>query len=857
MLSCKEGNNQDNEDVNGNANTPTHRRYSLFSSPFNGLAPPISPVSLLKKRIGVISGNNSGRDNIHGTTMNNRSNTASNLMRRHTATNNEISSLGVMAVCQRCQRFEVDLTNTSDSLSATDAELKASRQVISLLQRQLELFQVEKEGLEKLIISQADGDGFQQSDDFKEIVDTEGKLKVDDNQLDLRTSDASRQSPQDVQKRLSKLIRTQLYAKDEEIVKLKSSLKDSQNEKEQMNLQLHTLEDDLKKLKAEISLLRENLALRDQTIVSLSNEVFEQSHSGLQRRQSSAETFINHYSGSGRSEQKQLLKLNETLDAYKKTNKLLTKNVIKLTDKCNDLERMEMESKSQAQELEARCCQIQSKLLSLLKEIEQSSKSIIQEGGDSQSTEFINSEPVKLLIKRLLEDKSLDIPLSWKEGNKPRTRKRVDETCNSANKLECDELGFYIVPSENKEQLPASDESSPIRRNQRTHLKRGSSEATNLATVDETLEAEENMNIIRDDEYYRLQSVDSVKSNESTWRLYWDEFIKDFDKTNLSKSKEFKSLLRSGVPQDYRCKVWKALIDLKVGTDRRERGPDYYQSLIEPRQQASGAKQNMNPSSKQIELDLLRTLPNNRYFETIDSSGTVRLRRVLTAFASHKPRIGYCQGMNRLAAVALLVLPEEEAFWCLVSIVDKIMPSGYYNDLWLAQVDSNVVMDFVALKMPNLSDHFQEYDIELSLFAWFLTIFVDGTPPALFLRLWDCFLYEGDKIMFRVALALLKMHEEELLKLKSSVAVNSFLRSSINDAMVMDNFFKIAFETINPLPSRILRQKREANFHAMRANMKPFSNPNKSPSPSIPIAQEAARSKDEDTLNEDSSVISI
>lgn len=39
-----------------------------------------------------------------------------------------------------------------------------------------------------------------------------------------------------------------------------------------------------------------------------------------------------------------------------------------------------------------------------------------------------------------------------------------------------------------------------------------------------------------------------------------------------------------------------------------------------------------------------------------------------------------CSSLLRLAAVALLVLEEEEsAFWCLVAIVETILPADYYS----------------------------------------------------------------------------------------------------------------------------------------------------------------------------------
>lgn len=109
-----------------------------------------------------------------------------------------------------------------------------------------------------------------------------------------------------------------------------------------------------------------------------------------------------------------------------------------------------------------------------------------------------------------------------------------------------------------------------------------------------------------------------------------------------------------------------------------------------------------HPASRQIELDLPRTLTTNQLFSSPSSAALQQLRRILLAFSWRNPAIGYCQGLNRcwalaaacaggrsgdlrcaaprLAAVALLVLQsEEEAFWCLVAIVETIMPQDYYT----------------------------------------------------------------------------------------------------------------------------------------------------------------------------------
>lgn len=60
----------------------------------------------------------------------------------------------------------------------------------------------------------------------------------------------------------------------------------------------------------------------------------------------------------------------------------------------------------------------------------------------------------------------------------------------------------------------------------------------------------------------------------------------------------------------------------------------------------------------------------------------------MLAYSLHNPDIEYCQGFNRIAAIALLFLDEEEAFWCLLYILEFLLPDNYYRKQMLgAQVD--------------------------------------------------------------------------------------------------------------------------------------------------------------------------
>ena len=52
------------------------------------------------------------------------------------------------------------------------------------------------------------------------------------------------------------------------------------------------------------------------------------------------------------------------------------------------------------------------------------------------------------------------------------------------------------------------------------------------------------------------------------------------------------------------------------------------------------------PPLLQIELDLLRTLPNNKHYDSPHADGVAKLRRVLLAYSVHSPEVEYCQVSN-------------------------------------------------------------------------------------------------------------------------------------------------------------------------------------------------------------------
>uniref|UniRef100_A0A8C9U6S1 TBC1 domain family member 2B n=1 Tax=Scleropages formosus TaxID=113540 RepID=A0A8C9U6S1_SCLFO len=314
----------------------------------------------------------------------------------------------------------------------------------------------------------------------------------------------------------------------------------------------------------------------------------------------------------------------------------------------------------------------------------------------------------------------------------------------------------------------------------------------------------------------------SLADQEVSVGVKWDNYLAGMMNRDMVRSPELKALIRTGVPHEHRSKVWRWCVGFHVRKFKEGLGTNYFEGLL------STALEKQNPASKQIELDLLRTLPNNKHYASPAADGIGKLRNVLLAFSWRNPDIGYCQGLNRLAAIALLYLDQEDAFWCLIAIVEVFMPRDYYTKTLMgSQVDQRVFKDLMNEKLPRLHAHFELHKVDFSLitFNWFLVVFVDSVVSDILFKIWDAFLYEGPKIIFRFALALFKYKEEEFLKLQDSMAIFKYLRyftRTILDEHCLcpcRKLMNMAFVDMNPFPLRQIQNRRTFHLEKVRLEL--------------------------------------
>uniref|UniRef100_UPI00358F2DBD TBC1 domain family member 10A isoform X2 n=1 Tax=Myxine glutinosa TaxID=7769 RepID=UPI00358F2DBD len=237
--------------------------------------------------------------------------------------------------------------------------------------------------------------------------------------------------------------------------------------------------------------------------------------------------------------------------------------------------------------------------------------------------------------------------------------------------------------------------------------------------------------------------VELIRQREHKWL----EMLRIWDKWISKAFKKVKLRCRKGIPPSLRAMAWQHLSGSKY---LLEQMPGKFEELDKVPAEPKWLEA--------IQKDLHRQFPFHELFHAQGGQGQQDLFRVLKAYTVFRPEEGYCQGQAPVAAVLLMHMPAEQAFWCFVQICERYLPGYYSIGLEALQLDGEILFALLRRSSPMAYRHLKKNGVDPVLYMteWFMCIFARTLPWDSVLRVWDMFFCEGVKVMFRVALVLLR-----------------------------------------------------------------------------------------------------
>ena len=252
-----------------------------------------------------------------------------------------------------------------------------------------------------------------------------------------------------------------------------------------------------------------------------------------------------------------------------------------------------------------------------------------------------------------------------------------------------------------------------------------------------------------------------------------------FQSYRQNKEKKLKRRIRKGIPDKIRSRAWQLILDVDL---EKAKHPNLYEELRDKvlHQEAPNLS-----IVNTINNDLDRTFPRHEDFclynddnellhdengEPYESYKIQQLGRILHAYSRYDEELGYCQGMGFITALMLTYIPkEEDVFFILKLLMERPlapMRQLYMPGLVLVNEKMWISNNLMRKKVPRIYNHFENLKIHRSMYMtqWIIAIFSNCFPFEFVTRVWDVFLYEGWKVVYRYIIALMQFWERDLLR---------------------------------------------------------------------------------------------
>lgn len=294
--------------------------------------------------------------------------------------------------------------------------------------------------------------------------------------------------------------------------------------------------------------------------------------------------------------------------------------------------------------------------------------------------------------------------------------------------------------------------------------------------------------IIETDEFGFIKDANSKKEDKESLLQYnarlekWNVMLSNFDdfcKNNFSK---LKNRVRKGIPDSLRSYAWQKIINLD----------EFYQKEVY--QKLNDEKVDPNLEAV-IVKDIDRTFPKCTFFKEKYGGGQRQLYKVLVNYSKYNKEVGYVQGMGFIAALMLTYMDDERAFFMIHALMKKReMESLYLPGFPELNKKIYVLLNLEKKFLPKIYNVFRKFSVIPYSYAseWFLCLFSRSLKFNALVRVFDTFILEGYKVIYRFSLAFLKRKEQQLIECTGLDVIFKLLKECFEDVDI-DELFKVAF----------------------------------------------------------------
>ena len=286
----------------------------------------------------------------------------------------------------------------------------------------------------------------------------------------------------------------------------------------------------------------------------------------------------------------------------------------------------------------------------------------------------------------------------------------------------------------------------------------------------------------------------------------WNFMINNYNEFYNKQFNKLKSRTRKGIPDCFRSQVWQLF-------------SQYNKFYIKNKFKELDSAEIDEDLDITIIKDLDRTFPNSYFFKDKYGTGQRKLYRVLSNYAKYNKETGYVQGMSFIVALFLTYMDEESSFFLLDSLLKNYNLKGFFlPDFPNLKETFYVFLNLFKQYMPRVYTLFKKEELLPTTYAteWFMCVFSRTLKFNSLVRVFDVFLLEGYTILYRIALAFIKINENKFFEKNIELVYITDTFKTLYD-IEPDLLFKTAFrfnisvKTINQL---------EKEYEAIKDNKK-------------------------------------